>query len=146
MGIGVFIILLAIKAVLREIPYIQELRAWRKQNSGKLLFFYPTTKKEQQELETAILPLLPPDCLRVYYDGPALVGDVKRSVVRQLMRHYPQITVHKPTLSSITENGIHTETLIAGKTFSTASIEISTIQDKIEKILKTDAKRITNSY
>jgi hypothetical protein len=97
--------------IIRKFNYIRELNQWIKRNNGRYVLFYPTKKKKQLEIEKELLPLLPADILKVYYDGPDLVGDMKRSVIIELIRQHKDIKIHSTCLFKIVDNSIRMENL-----------------------------------
>lgn len=103
---GVLIIAMFAGYGILQFNYIRELNQWIKRNNGRLVFFYPTKKEKQLEIEKQLLPLLPADILKVYYEGPNLVGDIKRSVIIELMKQYKDIKVHSPCVFKIVDNNI----------------------------------------
>ncbi|MCU0431953.1 MAG: hypothetical protein MUC87_00705 [Bacteroidia bacterium] len=131
---GVLIIVLFTKNGIDNYKYIQELKLWRRQNNGKLIFFYPTKKDIQVEIEKQIFPILPKDILKVHYDGPSLVGDIKRSVMVELMNQYKEIQVNSPAIFKIVDNKIHIESLPELKGLNSTITDLSAIKHKIDKI------------
>jgi hypothetical protein len=107
---------------------------WRQQNNGKLIFFYATTKKIQEKIEKEIVPTLPTNCLKVYYNGPTLVGDIKQSVTMELINQYNQIKLNSPSIFKIVDNKIHIETLSELMSIETNPVDLDVIKAKIEKI------------
>src|SRR4051812_12588656 len=80
---GTLVILAAVDNLATHLRYIRELKVWRARNDRKLVFFYPTSKEEQIEIEKNVLPLLPAGTQKVYYDGARLAGDIKSSVAME---------------------------------------------------------------
>lgn len=131
---GVLIILIFTKNGIDSCKYIQELKLWRAQNNGRLVFFYPTKKDVQTEIEKNIVPILPKDIFRVYYDGSTLVGDIKRSVILELMNQYKEIKVNSPSLFKIVDEIIHIESLPELKDFND-NTDLNSIKEKVGKII-----------
>lgn len=130
---GILIIAFFTKTGIENFKYIRELKLWRKQNNGRLIFFYPTKKDVQTEIEKNILPLLPKDILSVYYDGPTLVGDIKRSVVLELMNQHKEIKVNSPSIIKIDDEKIHIAPLPELTDFN-SNIDLNSIKEKLNKI------------
>lgn len=114
--------------------YIHELKLWRSQNNGRIIFFYPTKKDIQLEIEKQILPMLPKHILKVYYDGPSLVGDIKRSVIYELINQYKDIKVNSPAIFKVVNNKIHIESLPELKDIDVTRIDLTTIKNRVDKI------------
>lgn len=131
---GVLIIIIFAKNGIDNFRYIRELKLWRIQNNGRLIFFYPTKKDAQLAIEKNILPMLPEDVLKVYYEGPSLVGDVKRSVIIELMNQYGDIKVNSPSIFKIVDNKIHIESLPELKDVNLTKTELALIKNKMDKI------------
>ncbi|MFN0203358.1 MAG: hypothetical protein ACKVTZ_17660 [Bacteroidia bacterium] len=132
--LGVIIIGAFTKNAFDNIRYIQDLKIWRQQNNGRLIFFYATTKDLQTVIEEEIFPLLPSNCLKVYYDGPNLVGDIKRSVTVELMNQYKDIQVHSPSIFKVTNDKIIIEKVVDIKDINASLADLNIIKSKIDKI------------
>jgi hypothetical protein len=132
--LGAVIIVIFAKNGIDNFKYIRELKLWRAENNGRLIFFYPTKKDIQLAIEKNIVPILPKDVLKVYYDGPSLVGDIKRSVTIELMNQYKDIKVNSPSIFKIVDNKIHIESLPELKDFNLTKTDLSSIKNKMDKI------------
>lgn len=134
--IGSLILVNYTKKGIENFKFIRELKLWMRENNGRLVFFYPIKKEVQLEVEKHILPLLPLDVLKVKYDGPNLVGDIKLSVTIELMNQYEEIKVNSPSLFKIIGNKIRIISLSELKDFDTTSLNLSSIKNKIDEIIK----------
>jgi hypothetical protein len=132
--IGLLIIFVGLTSTIQEIKYIRELNRWKKDNEGKLIFFYPCKKLVQKMLEEQIVPFLPENCLRVYYEGPFLMGDIKRSIISSLMAEFKFIIVNRPSIFKIVNNELHFEGLSDLINISKMELDIFAIKNRIEKI------------
>ena len=132
--LGLLLIGVFAKNALDNAKYVKDLQLWRQQNNGKLIFFYATTKKIQEKIEKEIIPTLPSNCLKVYYKGPTLVGDIKQSVTMELINQYNQIKLNSPSIFKIVDNKIHIETLSELMSIETNPVDLDVIKAKVEKI------------
>jgi hypothetical protein len=132
---GVLVIGVFAKNAFDNVKYVQDLKLWRQQNNGRLIFFYATSKNLQTRIEKEIFSLLPPNCLKVYYDGPKLVGDIKRSVILELMNQFKDIQLNSPSIFKVTNDKISIEKIIDIKDINASLSDLNTIKSKIDKIV-----------
>ena len=134
--IGALIILTFIKNAIENIKYVKEIKLWWKENEGQLIFFYPTSKKIQERIELEVIPYLPNDCLKVYYNGPSLVGDIKRSIIVDLMNQYKLITVNSPSIFKIVNGRLYIESLSELLQIEKHTIDMNAVKTKIDQIAR----------
>ena len=77
-----------------------------KNNRGKKVLFYASQKDIQKRIEQEFIPRQPNGLLKVYYDGPKIMGDIKRSIVIELMNQYKEIRPNHPTIIEIEEKDL----------------------------------------
>ncbi len=132
--LGILIIVIFTKNGIYNLKYILELRKWKTQNNRKLIFFYPTRKDLQVEIEKKIVPLLPKDTLKVYYEGPSLVGDIKRSIIKDLMNQYTEIEVNSPSIFKFIDNKIYIQKLPELNDINTINFDSISVKTKVDQL------------
>ena len=133
---GILIFLGMLLSTYFGVKRIIELKNWIIQNEDKIVLFYPCKKKNQIEIESIILPLLPEDCLRVYYEGPALSGNIKRSIAIELMYHYKEIKVNSPSLFKFKGKEIHLEKLPELMNLNSDQFDFSELKIKMDRLIR----------
>jgi hypothetical protein len=136
MGIGILILFGIIKSGIDNFNYAIELDKWIKENQGKLILFYPTKKPIQQKIKTDFIPKIPYEIMEVYYDGPKLIGDIKRSIVFEIMKWNHNIKIHQPAILKILNKSVVMEKLDELKTIDHTDLDYQILLDKIEKVKK----------
>ncbi|WP_299114408.1 hypothetical protein [uncultured Winogradskyella sp.] len=136
MGIGILILFAVIKSGIDNFNYAIELENWIKANQGKLVLFYPTKKTIQQKIKTDFIPKIPYEIMEVYYDGPKLVGDVKHSIVFEIMKWNSNIRIHQPAILKIVNESVVMEKLDELKTIENTDLDYQVLLKKIEKVEK----------
>jgi hypothetical protein len=111
MGIGVVMMILTLKGILRQYQYHRALNQWLEANEGSHILFYPTKKPIQDLIETAVVPVLGRPYLKVYYQGPQIVGAVKRSIVTELLNKQVW-RINKPVLARIQDGKVLQEDIL----------------------------------
>lgn len=134
MVIGVLILLLVFKVGIDNFNYAIQLDNWTKENQQKLILFYPTKKDIQDQIKEKFIPKIPYEILEVYYDGPALIGDIKRSMVLEIMKWNPKVKVNSPSILKIVGKSVIYESLEQLKEIDTNSFDSKPLLDKIEKV------------
>ena len=134
--LGVLIIIVFSKSAIGNYKFIKELKIWKKENEGRIIFFYPTSKKIQERIQQEIIPLVPNDTLKVYYDGPSIVGDIKRPIIKDLMYQFKDLRVNSPSISKIINEQFFTESLRELIHLDKGEVDIETIKSKISKIVE----------
>jgi hypothetical protein len=134
MGLGILILYFTIKAGIDSYNYAIALDDWIENNKEKLVLFYPTKKAIQEKIKADFIPLIPYDIMQVYYEGPQLIGDIKRSIVSELMKSNTRIKVHNPVIFKITDNSIIIEELTELMRIKTDNIDFQALMERIEKI------------
>jgi hypothetical protein len=97
MIIGIVLLLVTISSANQNYIYVVELNSWLDFNQGAIIIFYPTKKVTQEQIRSIFIPLIPFKPMEVYYDGPKLAGDIKRSIVLEIMRWNRKVQVNKPS-------------------------------------------------
>lgn len=111
MGLGSIALFFTVFSTWKQWRFEQERKAWKRAHEGRLIFFYPTSKMVQRHIEKDILPLLPSHCLKVYYNGTALEGDIKPSILEDLIQQYPQLQPNAPCIFKLDGDTIYSENL-----------------------------------
>lgn len=132
--LGSAIILIALKVSINDHQYLKDIESWKARNQNKLVFFYPASKRVQRKIEENIIPLLPNNTLKVFYEGPTLVGDIDRTVLKQLMLDFKQIDVNSPSIFKIKGDSIYLENLEELKNIELNPIDPELIKAKINRI------------
>lgn len=136
MGIGVLILYVVIKSGIDNFNYARELDNWVKTNQGKLILFYPAKKPIQEKIKADFIPKIPYEIMEVYYDGPKLIGDIKRSIVFEIMKWNPNVVIHKPAILKIVNKSVVMEELDELKSIDNIDLDYQALLDKIEKVKK----------
>ncbi len=133
-GIGLFILFLTLRSIINDIKYAAELNNWIKKNQGELILFYPTKKTIQDNIKNKFIPKLPYKTMEVYYDGPKLIGDIKRSIVFEMIRWNPKINIHTPAILKVVNDFILAEELDELRMLDLTDNDYQKIIKRIEKI------------
>ena len=64
-GVGLIICYIAITATINDQKTLRHIQKWKEDNEGRLVFFYPASKRVQQKIRETILPLMPSNTLQV---------------------------------------------------------------------------------
>ncbi|QNK78279.1 hypothetical protein H7F37_04120 [Winogradskyella sp. PAMC22761] len=136
-SIAVLILYFTFKSIINDSKYITELNNWIKLNQDKLILFYPTTKPIQENIRNKFIPKIPFEIMEVYYDGPKLIGDIKRSIVFEIIRWYPKVNIHSPSILKVVNKSILVEALDDLNTINLTDNDYKKLIEKIEKIKTT---------
>lgn len=107
MIIGCLIALTMIKSGIDQYNYRVELEKWISENQNSFILFYPTKKETQEAIKKTLIPKIDFEFKEVFYDGPKLIGDIKRSVVLELMKCNTKIKANEPALLSVRNHSIN---------------------------------------
>ena len=133
--VGLFICFISITASIKDQKTLRQIQQWKDNHEGKLVFFYPASKHIQHKIRETILPLMPSNTLQVYYDGPALTGDIDSTMMKHLMSGFRQITVTTPSLFKIAGETIHYQSLEELRLIEKQPVDYNRIQVKINKVI-----------
>ena len=100
---GLFFLTLAFAGFVHQLKHFLALKRWMRNNRGKKVLFYASQKDIQKRIEKEFIPRLSSGILKVYYDGPKIIGDIKRSIVIELMNQYKEIRPNHSTIIEIEE-------------------------------------------
>ncbi|MCB0478998.1 MAG: hypothetical protein KDC84_12595 [Crocinitomicaceae bacterium] len=106
MIIGGLIGLAMIKSGIDNYNYIVELEKWISENQNSFILFYPTKKETQETIKETLIPNIDFEFKEVFYDGPKLIGDIKRSIVLELMNWNTRIRVNEPAMLYVRNRSI----------------------------------------
>ncbi|MDX2362005.1 MAG: hypothetical protein QNK23_14440 [Crocinitomicaceae bacterium] len=134
MILGGLIALAMIKSGIGNYNYIVELNNWIKKNQNALIIFYPTTKEIQEKIKDEFIPNIPFEFQEVFYDGPTLVGDIKKSIVKELMNRNNQIKVNEPSALKIIADKIEIEPLAELMKIKETKIDYNNLIRRIERL------------
>ena len=133
MIIGSLMALVIIKSGIDNYNYIVELNNWIKKNQNELIVFYPTRKEIQESIKSEFLPKIPFKFKEVFYDGPTLVGDIKRSIVIELMNRSDKIRVNEPSIIKIVKDKVEVESLTELMQINKSKINYDSLLKRIER-------------
>lgn len=134
--ISLFILYTIIKSGISNFNYAFELNNWIETNQGSLILFYPTKKVIQERIKSDFIPKIPYNIKEVYYDGPKLVGDLKRSVIFEIMKWNSNITIHEPSILKINGKDVIVESLVELKSILEHDLNYEELLERIEKVEK----------
>lgn len=132
--IGLLILVAVIKSGIDDFIYALELDTWIKQNQNSLILFYPAKKPIQDLIKTEFIPIIPFPVMEIYYDGPKLVGDIKRSIVLEMMKWDKDIKIHEPSILKVKEKNIICENMMELRLIGKQKVDYQKLIHKIEKI------------
>ncbi|NRR93402.1 hypothetical protein HSX10_17645 [Winogradskyella undariae] len=136
MGIALLILLAIIKSGIGNFNYAIELDNWTESNQEKLILFYPTKKTIQEKIKAEFIPKIPYEVMEVYYDGPKLIGDIKRSIVLEIMKWNTNIKIHQPAILKIVNKSVVMEELYELKSIDKEVIDFQKLLNRIDKVKK----------
>ena len=134
MIIGILILFSILKSIITAFKYALKLNKWMKENQNSLILFYPSKKPIQNSIKTEFIPKLPFPVMEVYYDGPKLVGDIKRSIAKELMRWSKDARLHQPAVLKIKGKKIISEKLMELELIGKEKVNYQELITRIEKI------------
>ena len=106
MIIGILVALSMTKSGIDNYIYLVELDKWISENQNSYILFYPSKKDTQNLIKETLIPRIEFEFKEVFYDGPKLIGDIKRSIVLELMNLNTKITVNKPAMLFVRNGSI----------------------------------------
>jgi len=133
-SIAILIIFSTIESIKKEFIYVSELDNWFKENQGKLILFYPTEKLIQDKIKSDFIPKIPFKIMEVYYEGPKIIGHIKRSIVFELMRWNCNVKIHQPSILKIVDNSVIVFELSDLKRINSTKIDYQKLLSKIKKL------------
>lgn len=134
MIIGMFILFSIIKLIINDFKYALELDKWMKKNQNSLILFYPSKKPIQDLIKAEFIPKIPFPVMEVYYDGPKLVGNIKRSIVREIIGWNKDIKIHEPSILKIKNKEVISEQLPELRLIGKQEIDYQKLIEKIESL------------
>ena len=134
MIIGLLILFAVIKSGIDNFNYALELDNWIKQNQNSLILFYPCKKPIQDLIKDEFIPKIPFPVMEIYYDGPKLVGNIKRSIVLEIMKWNENIKIHEPSILKIKDKKVISETLMELRLIGKQKVDYQKLIEKIEKL------------
>lgn len=140
MCISVLIMFFIIKSGIDNFNYAIELDNWTKTNQEKLILFYPTKKPIQEKIKTEFIPKIPFEVMEVYYDGPKLIGDIKSSIVIEIMKWNPNIKIHQPAILKIVNKSVVMGELDELKRIEKEVVDYQKLLDRIQKVKNAPSK------
>ncbi|WP_299611443.1 hypothetical protein [uncultured Aquimarina sp.] len=72
--------------------------------------------------------------MEIYYDGPKLVGNIKRSIVLEIMKWNENIKIHEPSILKIKDKKVISETLLELRLIGKQKVDYQKLIEKIEKL------------
>ena len=109
--LSLFIVLVTARSGIRRLKYLLELERWIRNNKNSFVLFYPTKKDVQNSIKEKLIPNIDFKFKEVFYDGPMIVGNIKMSVVVELMDWKTDPKVNEPSMFYIRRSSIHILTL-----------------------------------
>ncbi|PHR26227.1 MAG: hypothetical protein COA38_15340 [Fluviicola sp.] len=137
MGMAILILFIVIKTGIDDFNYAIELENWIKTNQEKLILFYPTKKSIQEKIKTDFIHKIPYEVMEVYYDGPKLIGDIKPSIVMEIMKWNPNIKVNQPAILKIVNKSVVMEALDELKRIDKVNVDFQKLLERIDKVKRT---------
>lgn len=136
MLVGVLGMLSVARNGVRQLEFKIELNDWLKANENAVVFFYPSKKGIQAKIKEQVLSQIEPKPLVIYYEGPKLVGDVKLSVVRELMDWNARLQVNSPSIFRITNQLLILEPLPELFQIDQPAFDLEVVLNKIGNFLE----------
>ena len=134
MILGGIIFIVTISAANQNYKHVVELNNWKESNQGNLVLFYPAKKAIQEKIKSTFIPLIPFKTLEVYYEGPKLVGDIKRSTVLEIMRWNNEVKVNDPAILKIAGRNVEVIKLPELLKIDTTEIETQVLVERIVRL------------
>ncbi|WP_196887369.1 hypothetical protein [Aureivirga sp. CE67] len=133
-SIGLIILIIISRFVFKDFKYIQELHHWILKNENKIILFYPTKNSTQENIQQNLIPKIPFEIMEVYYDGPKIVGDIKRSVVHEMIKWNSKIDTNFPAIIKVKKDTLLVEELFELIRTDLNDEDYLEIIDKIKKV------------
>ncbi len=95
-----------VKSGIANYNYIVALDKWMSENQSAFILFYPTKKEIQKSIKESLIPKIDFEFKEVFYDGPKLIGDIKRSIILELMKRNTKIRVNEPAMLYLANSSI----------------------------------------